>query len=45
MAEPAIRTKAPEIKMPDPAQMAQLFGHIAEKSQIIVRRISEPSEK
>ena len=29
--------KAPEIKMPDPAQMAQLFGHIAEKSQIIVK--------
>jgi polyhydroxyalkanoate synthase len=29
--------KLPEIKMPDPAEMAQLFSHIAEKSQIIVK--------
>ncbi|MCC7219403.1 MAG: class I poly(R)-hydroxyalkanoic acid synthase, partial [Candidatus Contendobacter sp.] len=29
--------KLPEVKMPDPAQMAQLFSHIAEKSQIIVK--------
>ncbi len=29
--------KMPEIKMPDPAQMAQLFSHIAEKSQVIVK--------
>ncbi|MEZ5585292.1 MAG: hypothetical protein R3F37_23360 [Candidatus Competibacteraceae bacterium] len=29
--------KMPEVKMPDPAQMAQLFTHIAEKSQVIVR--------
>ncbi|MBS1247853.1 MAG: hypothetical protein H6R48_642, partial [Proteobacteria bacterium] len=30
-------TKFPEFKMPDPTQMAQLFSHIAEKSQIIVK--------
>ena len=29
--------KLPEVKMPDPGQMAQLFSHIAEKSQVIVR--------
>ncbi|WP_312914332.1 hypothetical protein [Candidatus Competibacter phosphatis] len=29
--------KMPEIKMPDPAQMAQLFSHVAEKSQVIVK--------
>ncbi|HCB14690.1 MAG TPA: class I poly(R)-hydroxyalkanoic acid synthase [Gammaproteobacteria bacterium] len=29
--------KMPEVKMPDPAQMAQLFSHIAEKSQVIVK--------
>ena len=29
--------KLPEFKMPDPAQMAQLFSHIAEKSQVIVK--------
>jgi polyhydroxyalkanoate synthase len=29
--------KLPEVKMPDPAQMAQLFSHIAEKSQVIVK--------
>jgi polyhydroxyalkanoate synthase len=29
--------KLPEVKMPDLAQMAQLFSHIAEKSQIIVK--------
>ena len=29
--------KLPEVKMPDPAQMAQLFSHVAEKSQIIVK--------
>ncbi len=29
--------KLPEVKMPDPAEMAQLFSHIAEKSQVIVK--------
>ena len=29
--------KMPEIKMPDPGQMAQLFSHIAEKSQVIIK--------
>lgn len=29
--------KLPEMKMPDPAEMAQLFTHIAEKSQVIVK--------
>ena len=29
--------KMPEVKMPDPAQMAQLFSHVAEKSQVIVK--------
>ena len=29
--------KLPEVKMPDPTQMAQLFSHIAEKSQTIVK--------
>ena len=29
--------KLPEVKMPDPGQMAQLFSHIAEKSQVIVK--------
>jgi len=27
----------PKVKMPDPAQMAQLFSHIAEKSQAVVK--------
>lgn len=29
--------KLPEVKMLDPAEMAQLFSHIAEKSQVIVK--------
>jgi polyhydroxyalkanoate synthase len=29
--------KLPEIKMPDPAEMAKLFSHVAEKSQVIVK--------
>ena len=38
MADPKTpELKLPEVKMPDPAQMAQLFSHIAEKSQIIVK--------
>ena len=36
MAEPKSELKLPEVKMPDSAQMAQLFSHIAEKSQAIV---------
>ena len=38
MADPkSPELKLPEVKMPDPAQIAQLFSHIAEKSQIIVK--------
>lgn len=33
--------KLPEVKMPDPAEMAQLFSHIAEKSQVIVKEFLE----
>ena len=29
--------KLPELKMPDPKEMADLFSHIAEKSQVIVK--------
>ena len=29
--------KLPDVKMPDPVQMAQLFSHVAEKSQVIVK--------
>jgi polyhydroxyalkanoate synthase len=29
--------KLPEFKVPDPGEMAQLFSHIAEKSQVIVK--------
>ena len=29
--------KLPELKMPDPSEMAKLFSHIAEKSQVIVK--------
>ncbi|MFO7639955.1 MAG: class I poly(R)-hydroxyalkanoic acid synthase, partial [Candidatus Competibacteraceae bacterium] len=38
MAEPKTpELTMPEMKMPDPAQMAELFSHIADKSQVIVR--------